>query len=102
MSVTYREAKARVEALPPEERDAYLQRVWAYKHEVELAGMPWSVLTYAAYLAGVGLIMLAGELPGPDWAPLSAGVLVMLLGMPMQQVAVRRKRAYQDAHPFEA
>jgi hypothetical protein len=102
MTPSYQQAKAHVQTLPEDQRDAYLQRVWAYKHEVELAGMPWSVLTYAAYLVGFGLIMLARELPGPDWVGLGGGVFVLLVSMPLQRAAVAKKRAFQQAHPFKA
>lgn len=101
MSPSYRDAKAHVETLPPEQRDDYLRRVWAYKHEVELAGMPWSVLTYVAYLAGVALFMLARELPGPDWAALTVGVALILGGMPLSTRARAKKRAYEASHPFQ-
>ncbi len=102
MTPTYQQAKAYVETLPAEQRDAWLHRLWAYKHEVELAGLPWSALTYAAYLVGFALIMLARELPGRDWGPLAGGVLVLLASMPLQRAAVAKRRAFQQANPFDA
>ncbi|HZH08216.1 MAG TPA: hypothetical protein VEY69_16215 [Lautropia sp.] len=101
MTPSYRDAKARVDTLPPEQQEAYLRKLWAYKHELELAGLPWSGLTYLSYLLGAGLMLVSSKLPEQGGLVFAAGVAVVLSSFLLQRMATKKRLAYQLAHPFE-
>jgi hypothetical protein len=101
VTVSYKEARARVDTLPPEQQEAYLRKLWAYKHELELAGLPWSVMTYLSYLLGAGLMLVSSKLPEHGGLVFAAGVAVVLSSFLLQRLAAKKRLAYQQAHPFQ-
>jgi hypothetical protein len=98
---TYRDAKAHVASMPREQQEAYLRRVWAYRHDLELAGMPWSVLVYVAWLLGFSLVAFARALPGPELLPMGLGIAILLASIAFQRLAKKKRLAYEQAHPFK-
>lgn len=101
MTLTYREARKRTEALPPHERDAFVRRLILHKREVDRAAGPLSVAGLLITFAGMGLLIVVGSRDELGWPFYALTLAVFVLGGWLQHLASRRKRAYERAHPFE-